>query len=147
MSAEPRRFRLVRTEDATGVSGTGVVAEGVVFSDGWAVTHWLDCEPVNELTITTWLNKGHDGVVKVHGHNGSTRIEWLDIPTPPAPDYASAWLELRGYVMEAVAAGGTINPAGMLRYLDELQRKAHGIGREWLKDVLAGAADQSGGGL
>lgn len=141
---EIRRFRLHRIEDVSGVSGTGVVAEGVVFSDGWAVTHWLEQEPVNEPTITTWLNRGHEGVVKVHGHNGSTRIEWLDVPMPPRPDYATSWAELRGYVMEAVNDGGAIDPAGMLRYLDELHRKAHQVGRDWLKSVASGERRQPG---
>jgi hypothetical protein len=144
--AEIRRFRLHRVEDVSGVSGTGVVAEGVEFSDGWTVTHWLDREPMNEPTITTWLNRGHDGLVKVHGHSGSTKIEWLDIPNPiPAPDYASAWTELRGYVREAVADGGTIVPANMLHYLDELQRAAHAIGRDWLKEVMSGGHDEQPG--
>lgn len=36
-----RRFRMDRTEDATGVSGTGCVAQGVVFDDGTVVLRWL----------------------------------------------------------------------------------------------------------
>jgi len=36
-----RRFLLVRDCDPSGVSGTGIVAEGVQFSDGTAVMHWL----------------------------------------------------------------------------------------------------------
>lgn len=97
-----RRFRLVRVEDVSGVSGTGVVAEGVLFSDEWAAIHWLGREPMNEPTTVVWHNKGHQGIVKVHGHGGSTRIEWLDIPDPiPAADYGSAWTELRGYVAQA----------------------------------------------
>ena len=30
-----RRFYLQRDEDATGISGTGKVAEGILFSTGW----------------------------------------------------------------------------------------------------------------
>lgn len=37
---QPQRFRLVRHEDVSGVSGTGVVAEGVLFSSGKAVLSW-----------------------------------------------------------------------------------------------------------
>jgi hypothetical protein len=132
-----RRFRLVRTVDATGVSGTGVVAEGVIFSDGWAVTHWLSRPPVNEPTTQVWHNPGHEPIRKVHGHNGSTKIEWLDIANPiPGADYASAWTELRGYVAEAVADGGTIDPANMLRYLDELKRRALAPGRDWIAKLV-----------
>jgi hypothetical protein len=36
-----RLFRLERTEDASGVSGIGKVAEGVVFDDGTVVLRWL----------------------------------------------------------------------------------------------------------
>lgn len=32
-----KRFHLVRKEDASGVSGTGHVAEGIMFSDGKVV--------------------------------------------------------------------------------------------------------------
>ncbi|WP_181019890.1 hypothetical protein [Nonomuraea typhae] len=133
-----RRFRLVRDHDPTGISDTGVVAEGVVVSDGWAVTHWLDRPPMHEPTMTTWLYRGHHGIEKVHGHGGATRIAWLDIPMPPAPDYASVWQELRGYVMQAIDGGGAIDPASLLRYLDELKSHAHASGRQWFKDILAG---------
>ncbi|MFD1546958.1 hypothetical protein [Nonomuraea guangzhouensis] len=143
MSAEPRRFRLHRVEDVSGVSGTGVVAEGVVFSDGWAVLHWLDREPMNEPTIVTWLNKGHEGVVKVHGHGGATRIEWLDIPNPiPAADYDSVCAELRGYVEHAVDDGGMIAPELLLDYLDELKRRALTPARQWMTDIMS--AGESG---
>ncbi|MFI6296800.1 hypothetical protein ACIBEJ_34785 [Nonomuraea sp. NPDC050790] len=134
--AEIRRFRLHRVEDVSGVSGTGVVAEGVVFSDDWAVTHWLDRPPMHEPTMTTWLNRGHDGIRKVHGHNGATRVEWLDIPMPPAPDYSSAWTELRGYVEEAVRDGKGIDAADMLAYLDELKRRAFAPGRDWIAKII-----------
>lgn len=35
-----RTFEVVRQEDETGVSGTGVVAEGTIFSDGICVLRW-----------------------------------------------------------------------------------------------------------
>lgn len=37
----PRRFHLRRMKDDTGVSGTGVVAQGVRFMDGTVVVRWL----------------------------------------------------------------------------------------------------------
>jgi hypothetical protein len=36
-----KRFRLVRDRDVSGVSGTGIVAEGTMFSDGTCVLRWL----------------------------------------------------------------------------------------------------------
>ncbi|MFG1963140.1 hypothetical protein [Nonomuraea sp. NPDC049028] len=132
-----RRFRLVRVEDVSGVSGTGVVAEGVLFSDEWAAIHWLGREPMNEPTTVVWHNKGHQGIVKVHGHNGSTRIEWLDIANPiPAADYGSAWTELRGYVAQAADDGGMIAPELLLDYLDELKRRALAPGRDWIAKLI-----------
>ena len=63
--------RLVRTEDETGVSGTGVVAWIVEFPDGVAVTRWA----VTDIRQTcVWASV--DDVVAIHGHGGKTRIEW-----------------------------------------------------------------------
>ncbi len=68
----PRRFRLVRDRDPTGVSGIGVVAYGVVFGDGAAVTRW-DAE-----VAQTCVWSSVDDVVAVHGHGGATRLVWID---------------------------------------------------------------------
>ena len=74
----PRTFVAQRDEDVSGISGEGVVAEGVQFSDGWAVTHWLDQPPMNEPKTDVWHNKGSAPFERVHGHGGSTRILWAD---------------------------------------------------------------------
>lgn len=67
-----RRFQLVREEDITGVSGTGIVAEGVLFSKGWVALTWLT--EVNSMVFYPKI----DNVYYIHGHGGSTRVEWLD---------------------------------------------------------------------
>lgn len=67
-----RRFLLDRETDVSGVSGTGIVAEGVVFSDKSCVVHWLGEYP------TTTPHPNIDSVLGVHGHNGHTNIVWLD---------------------------------------------------------------------
>ena len=41
----PRAFVLQRNEDETGVSGTGIVAEGVEFSDGTVALRWTSAWP------------------------------------------------------------------------------------------------------
>ena len=69
-----RRFELHRDVDHTGVSGTGVVAEGVEFSDGVVCLRWLSEWP----SSVVHYERGMDSVVAVHGHNGSTRIVMLD---------------------------------------------------------------------
>ena len=67
-----RRFILFRIKDATGVSGTGVVAEGTVFTDGLSVIHWLR-EPYAMSVYPTLYD-----VIAVHGHEGGTQITFID---------------------------------------------------------------------
>jgi hypothetical protein len=69
----PRAFQLVRDTDVTGVSGTGVVAEGVAFSDGTVALRWLSAWP----TSVVFHDRGVEAVEAVHGHGGATRIEWV----------------------------------------------------------------------
>ncbi len=67
-----RRFVLVRVKDLTGVSGTGIVAEGAVFTDGRSVIRWLR-EP-HAMGIYQSLND----VITVHGHEGGTHLHFID---------------------------------------------------------------------
>lgn len=71
-----QRFHLVRDVDVSGSSGTGVVAEGVVLSDGRAVMHWL------RAPCSTQAYRHVQEVLNIHGHGGSTRVEVLDHPIP-----------------------------------------------------------------
>lgn len=67
-----RCFVLDRKEDATGTSGTGVVAEGVEFSNGQCAVHWL-----SQLeTVTVYANS--KVVERLHGHDGRTSVRNLD---------------------------------------------------------------------
>jgi hypothetical protein len=66
------RFVLVRDEDLTGVSGSGVVAEGIVFTSGQVVIHWLR-EP-----FSTGLYQSLEDVIFVHGHGGRTKLHFID---------------------------------------------------------------------
>lgn len=70
-----RRFELHRDTDITGVSGTGLVADGVVFPDGTAVLRWR----VGQWpTSAVFHDRGMASVEAVHGHSGATRIVFLD---------------------------------------------------------------------
>jgi len=69
-----KRFQLERDEDITGVSGTGVVAEGIEFSDGVVCLHWISSWP----SSIVHYDRGMDSVQHVHGHDGKTRIVYLD---------------------------------------------------------------------
>ena len=60
-----RPFVLVRDEDPTGISGTGVVAEGIEFSDGVVVLRW--CVGENRSTVV-WASI--DAVRAIHGYDG-----------------------------------------------------------------------------
>ena len=46
-----RRFTMVRERDASGVSGTGTVLEGVLFSTGVVVIHWLTPPPRGSISV------------------------------------------------------------------------------------------------
>ncbi len=63
-----RTFVLHRAEDVSGVSGTGVVAEGAVFSDGTAVVHWLG----KHSSTTVWPSI--DSMIAINGHGGRTQV-------------------------------------------------------------------------
>lgn len=63
-----RTFHLERTEDVSGVSGTGLVAEGVVFSDGKVVLRWT----VGQYRSTVvW--ESIEAALEIHGHDGRTQ--------------------------------------------------------------------------
>ena len=124
-----RRFQLIRRDDETGVSGTGVVVEGVVFSDGHAAIHWTG----SKWPTTTPHPGGIESVLDVHGHDGKTVLMWLD--AYPAADYGSVWTELRGYVQRAADDGDQINPVDLLTYLVELRRRALAPVRDWMDKI------------
>jgi hypothetical protein len=72
----PKRFVLYREEDATGVSGTGVVASGVVWPDGHAALRWKadDCEAASSTSV--WSSVAD--LMRVHGHGGLSKLFYLD---------------------------------------------------------------------
>jgi hypothetical protein len=74
-----RTFVLIRDVDVTGMSGTGAVADGVVFPDGTTVLRWRDVTGPNYdrgVRATTVVHESPESVDALHGHNGATHIEW-----------------------------------------------------------------------
>ena len=72
-------FTIHRTEDPSGVSGTGVVAEGWESSSGeWVVLVWLSDTPSMEI------HRDIRRVEEIHGHGGKSQIVW-DSPTQYTP--------------------------------------------------------------
>ncbi len=76
-SERPRKaalWKLIREADESGVSGTGHVADAVVWHDGKVTVHWR-----TETTSTTVYDSVSD-VVKIHGHGGKTQFVPAESP-------------------------------------------------------------------
>lgn len=129
-----RAFTLERTEDVSGISGTGTVADGVEFPDGFAVIRWRG----DRRSTVLWENV--DQLLEVHGHDGRTTVVWeddaversaalaaryvTDLPTVEPLDREttahdrSRWVIAGGYDFRRVTN------RGMLRELEERIRAA-----------------------
>jgi hypothetical protein len=68
MRNPPTHFFLERNEDVSGVSGTGRVAEGFVFTDGVVALRWL-----TRYRSSCFYDSIQD-VEEIHGHDGATKI-------------------------------------------------------------------------
>lgn len=66
-----RIFELHRSVDVSGVSGTGKVAEGVIFRDGTVVIHWLSTHP------STNVYESIETLLEIHGHGGATTVVYV----------------------------------------------------------------------
>lgn len=70
-----RTFHLHRREDISGVTGVGVVAEGIEFSDGTVALRWFG----EARSTAIWADI--DEAMTVHGHGGLTTVVWDDADT------------------------------------------------------------------
>ena len=64
-----RIFQLIRTEDVSGVSGVGIIADGVEFPEH-VVLHWRNYG-------TLGIFDSIEQLLAIHGHDGRTKVEWL----------------------------------------------------------------------
>lgn len=89
-----RCFTVWRGSDESGVSGTGVVAQGVLFANGDATIQWR-CPPapgdVQTKKFDSWLD------VHVVSHNNYTIVTWengkediYNAPEPPEKEETSS---------------------------------------------------------
>ena len=78
-------FYLNRTEDESGISGTGRVAQGFIFYNGKVCVTWLSEHP----SVTIYDNIGE--VRAIHGHAGKTEIVM-------EPDFKRAFNEIKAFV-------------------------------------------------
>lgn len=70
-----RRFHLNRIKDASGVSGTGIVAVGVVLPSGKAIMEWTSTRTgIAGLEI----HENVENVEDIHGHEGATELVFDD---------------------------------------------------------------------
>ena len=70
-------FTICRQGDESGVSGTGVVIEGVQYATGQVVLHWLTPVPRGSIAIFESLNEFKKVHVNPHPDN-KTIIKWSD---------------------------------------------------------------------
>ena len=66
-----------RAADASGVSGIGLVLEGVLFSTGVVVVHWLTPPPRGSISVFDSLEQFLSIHVRPHPDNG-TVVEFED---------------------------------------------------------------------
>lgn len=65
-----RYFYLRRMDDESGISGIGVVAEGVEFTNGQCVMHWLTM--FSSIAVYPTMKE----LLNIHGHGGKTIVEY-----------------------------------------------------------------------
>lgn len=70
--ARPRPFLLFRHHDVSGVSGTGVVAEGIEWTDGTASMRWR-----GDRVSTSFYPNGLISLRAIHGHGRTTEAVYL----------------------------------------------------------------------
>ena len=70
-------FRLVRSKDETGVSGTGVVAYGTAYPNGKVTVAWHT--PNKPQSVAVYDSLKDVIAIHVESHKGTTKLEWLSI--------------------------------------------------------------------
>lgn len=85
-----KTFHLDRVIDETGVSGTGKVAQGVMFDDGTCVLRWLTDTP------GTTVFADMRSLLAVHGHDGKTKVTYEQAAKVSKTDLKGRRLPPRG---------------------------------------------------
>ena len=80
-----KMFYLNRTEDESGVSGTGRVAQGFIFDNGKVAVTWLSDHP--SVTVYDSIGEVH----AIHGHGGKTEVIM-------EPEYRKAFFEVKSFI-------------------------------------------------
>lgn len=69
-----RRFYMARKEDETGVSGTGIVLQGVLTAAGRVFVEWR----LPRASMGIYLSLDEFEEIHVKSHPAKTEIRWLD---------------------------------------------------------------------
>jgi hypothetical protein len=123
----PRRFRLVRDRDITGISGTGHIADGILWNDGTAEIRWLGDWPT-----TQHHDRGYPSIQHINGHGGATRVDWMD---------SNAWVDGLDADLQGVRARAGNVAQDMCEqvdrepYLRDLEASQDDVG--WLLEEVA----------
>ena len=80
----PYHFVLRRKVDHSGVSGTGIVADGTLFTSGMVTVGWRS----DKHSAATYPGMAH--LRAIHGHGGDTTVIWID-SLPLDPDPGDLW--------------------------------------------------------
>ena len=80
-----RRFVMRRQFDASGVSGIGLVLEGVQFSTGVVVVHWLTPPPRGSISVFDSLEQFLSIHVRPHPDNQTVLVFEDGEELAPAP--------------------------------------------------------------
>lgn len=91
---QPRLFQVIRHEDATGVSGTGIVARGLEFPNGFCLMQWV-VPPAQSVAVYERI----EDLLRIHGHNGRTVVEYLNEDQHTGVDIASVGKALEATVV------------------------------------------------
>lgn len=74
MSLRIKPFYLLRHQDPSGISGTGIIAVGVIYPNGQAHMQWVTYRTSFEM---------HDSIenlMEIHGHSGLTELVYGETP-------------------------------------------------------------------
>lgn len=123
-----REFHFQRDHDVSGVSGTGRVAEGVIFEDGKVAIRWLTG---NHKAITIF--DSIEDAEAVHGHGGLTRVVMDDNLDECKAKLAKIVVEFDPtdkYEDDGKVHGPAFT-SGYYRALDRVQQLLHGNINDW----------------
>lgn len=74
-----KTFHLLRTDDVSGVSGTGIIAEGFVDHNGTCFLSWL-------TKYQSWgIYPSMETLENIHSHDGKTQVIFDEPVAKPKP--------------------------------------------------------------